>query len=446
MQTANNKKINTVKKYTICLETKYTHAIGLESGLTKGYATGFLADLELGIVVTNAHVISRGPVEIKGFSEGIGEFDLDVVYVDPVHDFGFLKMSGKNLREITGRSRRLSRLLRRRSSVKPLSIKPREDIKVGERYFAIGAQKPKELRVLTGEVLALSVDPISGMDFNVRMITGTDRTNPGYSGGPVVDEAGNLFALLASNDSSSGKSFHFPIELVMKKLDVLKKTGVIQRFTAGFSLNSNMEIKFICGDSNAMLLKKDRVIGVNGVEVDSPEELDILIDKLGSAEETNMNILIQSKETEKNVVLDLRKVPEIDSFLKVFDSLIHPIEQSILLYYGLKENFGLFLSQPGNIFTNIPAKSILIEAFGVKLHGLEDLIEVFDQVGIGSRMKVSFVTLSKIAQIKTKEVIVSERLSELGLWNRKSTSLTSSLVWTEEIIPIPKSSRTLVLG
>ena len=52
------------------------------------YATGFVVDRTLGIIMTNRHVVTTGPVTADAVLLNKEEVDLLPIYSDPVHDFG----------------------------------------------------------------------------------------------------------------------------------------------------------------------------------------------------------------------------------------------------------------------------------------------------------------------------------------------------------------------
>eukprot|EP00962_Isochrysis_galbana_P023204 scaffold6976_cov118-Isochrysis_galbana.AAC.1 len=52
-------------------------------------ATGFVVDRTLGIIMTNRHVITTGPVTADAVLFNNEEIELTPLYADPEHDFGF---------------------------------------------------------------------------------------------------------------------------------------------------------------------------------------------------------------------------------------------------------------------------------------------------------------------------------------------------------------------
>lgn len=62
------------------------------------FGTGFVVDRQRGIVLTNRHVISAGPVRVDVVFSSGEEVEGSVLYVDPLHDFAFVKFDGGALR------------------------------------------------------------------------------------------------------------------------------------------------------------------------------------------------------------------------------------------------------------------------------------------------------------------------------------------------------------
>ena len=55
------------------------------------YATGFVVDSARGIIVSNRHVVTTGPVRAEAVFANHEEVPVTALYRDPVHDFGFFR-------------------------------------------------------------------------------------------------------------------------------------------------------------------------------------------------------------------------------------------------------------------------------------------------------------------------------------------------------------------
>ena len=67
---------------------------------TTAQATGFVVDAERGLILTNRHVVTPGPVTSEATFLNREEVQLYPVYRDPVHDFGFYRYDPRKLRFI----------------------------------------------------------------------------------------------------------------------------------------------------------------------------------------------------------------------------------------------------------------------------------------------------------------------------------------------------------
>ena len=67
---------------------------------TSTQATGFVVDAERGLILTNRHVVTPGPVIAEAVFRNNEEVALTPVYRDPVHDFGFFRYDPSKLKYI----------------------------------------------------------------------------------------------------------------------------------------------------------------------------------------------------------------------------------------------------------------------------------------------------------------------------------------------------------
>ncbi len=67
---------------------------------TTAQATGFVIDAKRGLILTNRHVVTPGPVTAQAIFLNREEVQLYPVYRDPVHDFGIYRYDPAKLRFI----------------------------------------------------------------------------------------------------------------------------------------------------------------------------------------------------------------------------------------------------------------------------------------------------------------------------------------------------------
>ena len=60
-------------------------------------ATGLVVDKKRGLILTNRHVVTLGPITANAVFSNKKTVDVTPVYRDPVHDFGFFKYNPQDL-------------------------------------------------------------------------------------------------------------------------------------------------------------------------------------------------------------------------------------------------------------------------------------------------------------------------------------------------------------
>ena len=82
--------VTRVSQAVVVIKTTGTRAFDTESA-GSSYATGFVVDKRLGIILTNRHVLRPGPVVAEAVFQNREEVPLRALYCDPVHDFAFFR-------------------------------------------------------------------------------------------------------------------------------------------------------------------------------------------------------------------------------------------------------------------------------------------------------------------------------------------------------------------
>ncbi|MDQ2640806.1 MAG: trypsin-like peptidase domain-containing protein [Pseudomonadota bacterium] len=246
-----------------------------------GTGSGFIWD-EQGHVVTNNHVIEGASGAQVRLADG-RSFSAELVGRSPYHDLAVLRID-------TGA---------RHPPALPIGTS--EDLKVGQKVFAIGNPFGLDWTLTTGIVSALNRELPTQEGMAIRDLIQTDAAiNPGNSGGPLLDSAGRLIgvntAIFSPSGAYAGVGFAVPVDTVNRVVPRLIATGRYTRPSLGVEVRSEI---------NAWLVDQNKVKGVYvlGVTRGSPAAAAGLraarIDARGNVAVGDVILSVGNRRTEK---------------------------------------------------------------------------------------------------------------------------------------------------
>ena len=180
----------------------------------RGVGSGFIIE-STGLILTNAHVV-EGATTIYVTLTDKREFKAKLLGMDKRTDVAVVKIEARDLPKL------------------PLGDSSR--VRVGEWVLAIGSPFGLENTVTAGIVSAKSRDTGDYLPF----IQTDVAVNPGNSGGPLLNTAGQVIGINSQIFSRSGGymgiSFAIPIDEAMRVADQLRTNGKMTRGRIGVAL------------------------------------------------------------------------------------------------------------------------------------------------------------------------------------------------------------------
>lgn len=158
------------------------------------------------LIVTNQHVVPFDDQEYFLITHDHEKYKAKLIYSNKEDDVAFLKLNQK-------------------VNIPPLKLQTDvSDIKLGDSVFTIGNPYDFLFSYSSGVVSNLNEDVVfEDGDFDELLIQTTINVNPGNSGGPLLNDKGEVLGIVSSMlEDSIGMSFAIPSDLISKHLEKIK--------------------------------------------------------------------------------------------------------------------------------------------------------------------------------------------------------------------------------
>ena len=391
-------------------------------------ATGFVVDAERGLILTNRHVVTAGPVRAEGLFNNQEEVELIPVYRDPVHDFGFYRYDPAALKYI---------------KPKALPLYP-AGAEIGREIRVIGNDDGEQLSILSGTLARLRREaPDYGRgkynDFNTFYLQAASSTSGGSSGSPVIDIEGRVIALNAGASNQAASSFFLPLDRVQRALKLLQAGEPVTRGTIGtiFSYTAFDELRrlglrepteravrarfpdgigmLVVGEvlpgsaADGKLQVGDILVRVNGQYLTEFAPLEGSVDDhVGQA--VNLGVERGGRELAFTVMVgDLYQVSP-DEYLQFGDAVVNNLSYQQARHFNRAPE-GLFIANPGFVFAaaGIPRGSVIVGIDGEPVGQLDDLERLLAGKADQQRFTVRFINLDEPGSSKVRVVRMDRR-------------------------------------
>ncbi|MDH4165425.1 MAG: PDZ domain-containing protein [Gammaproteobacteria bacterium] len=438
-----DRTIERIAPSVVTIEIDQTRAFDTEWNQSS-QATGFVVDAVRGLILTNRHVVTPGPVVATAVFQNREEVELHAVYRDPVHDFGIYRYDPARLRYVQPVA---------------LPLYP-EGARVGTEIRVVGNDAGEQLSILAGTLARLDrAAPEYGVgkynDFNTFYVQAASGTSGGSSGSPVIDIQGRVVALNAGGSSGAQSSFYLPLGRVQRALRLIQRGEPVTRGTLqtvfnytpydelvrlGLQAATQEAARKAHADLTGMLVVDEVLPGsptegnlqpgdilthVNGQLVTTFQPLEEVLDgSVGG----KVDIVVErggEKVQQTLPVGDLHAITPAE-FLEFGDSVVHTLSYQMARHFNAPVR-GVFVANPGYVLNaaGVPRGALISSVNGKPVASLAEFRDIIVTLPHGERAALRYSTLDDPKGTETRVMRIDRawfparvcrRDDQTGLW------------------------------
>ena len=287
----------------------------------EGAGSGFLIDAD-GHILTNYHVV-QGAQTIQVTFGDHSTYKARMIGADTVNDIALIQIEAKERKLV------------------PLRLGDSRSIQVGQRVLAIGNPFGFQGTLTTGVVSSLGRTVQTGENTFIDEAIQTDAAiNRGNSGGPLLNSRGEVIginsAIYSPSGTAAGIGFAIPINTARRVAQDLIEHGRVRRATLGvegrtlwpdlaqalgLSVQHGVLIESVTTNGPAakagihggnrvvlaglreLRIGGDVIIGVNGEQVNSRSDLNLLLNRARPGEAATVTIIREGRKMQVRVTL-----------------------------------------------------------------------------------------------------------------------------------------------
>ena len=395
---------------------------------TTAQATGFVIDAKRGLILTNRHVVTPGPVTAQAIFLNREEEQLFPIYRDPIHDFGIYHYDPAKLHFIQPAE---------------LPLYPQGAV-IGREIRVVGNDAGEQLSILAGTLARLDREaPEYGYgkynDFNTFYYQAASSTSGGSSGSPVIDIEGRVVALNAGGATGAASSFYLPLTAVVRALKYLDVGKPVPRGTLetvfkytpydelkrlGLNAGTEESMRKAYPKLTGMLVVDDVQPGSGADGILAPGDILVAIDgkpipeffaleeMLDNHVDRRVKVEVQRGSQTLQHDLDVRSLSAItpDEFIEFGEAVVHTLSYQQARHFNVPIK-GVYIANPGYVFgaAGIPRAALISSFNGKKTDTIADFAAALSELADGARAPVRYVTIEDPRAVQLKVIRMDRR-------------------------------------